>query len=121
MIKRRPLTARRVSDIQIERLTFTWAPPNESADPPTGLAPVTEIAQLRTALAHRDTIGMAKGMLMKRQDVDADAAFAILRRISQHSNTKLVTVAADLVDRHSATRTIRADAGRVAGSPLRGT
>ena len=64
-------------------------------------------------------------MLMKRHDVDADAAFVILRRTSQHSNTKLVTVAADLVDRHSATRTIRADAGRATmrfePSPLRGT
>ena len=76
--------------MQIERLTFTWTPLDESADPPSGLDPATEIAQLRTALAHRDTIGMAKGLLMGRYDVDADAAFAILRRTSQHSNTKLV-------------------------------
>ena len=55
------------------------------------------------ALAHRDTIGMAKGLLMERYDVDADAAFAILRRTSQRSNTKLAKVAAELVDRHSAT------------------
>jgi ANTAR domain len=122
------LSARRAPDTQIERLTFTWTSLDGAADPPTGLDPATEIAQLRTALAHRDTIGMAKGMLMKRHDVDANAAFAILCRISQHSNTKLATVAADLVDRHSATRTIR-EAGPVVGrpaarsepSPLRGT
>ena len=40
---------------------------------------------------------------MERYDVDADAAFAILRRTSQRSNTKLAKVAAELVDRHSAT------------------
>lgn len=96
--------------MQIERLTFTWTPLDESADPPTGLDPATEIAQLRTelaqlrtALAHRDTIGMAKGLVMERYDVDADAAFAILCRTSQCSNTKLLKVAAELVDRHSAT------------------
>ena len=46
---------------------------------------------------------MAKGVLMERYDADADAAFAILRQTSQRSNTKLVKVAAKLVDRHSAT------------------
>ena len=67
-------------------------------------------------------------MPMKRHDVDADAAFAILHRISQHSNTKLVAVAANLVDRHSATTNhqSRGGAGRGAAvrsepSPLRGT
>ena len=44
-----------------------------------------------------------QGLLMERYDVDADAAFAILRRTSQRSNTKLMKVAAELVDRHSAT------------------
>ena len=33
--------------------------------------------------------------------IDADAAFAILRRISQNSNTRLVTVAANLIERHA--------------------
>ena len=79
--------------MQIERLTFTWTPLDELADPPTGLDPATEIAQLRTAVEHRDIIGMAKGLLMERYDVDADAAFAILRRASQRSNTKLVKMA----------------------------
>ena len=44
---------------------------------------------------------MAKGLLMERFGVDADAAFVILRSISQHSNTKLSTLCADLVHRHS--------------------
>ena len=59
------MTARRASDMQIERLTFTWTPLDELADPPTGLDPATEIAQLRTPLEHRDILGMAKGMLME--------------------------------------------------------
>ena len=113
------MTARRASDMQIERLTFTWTPLDESADPPTGLDPpiglhpATEIAQLRTAVEHRDTIGMAKGLLMDRYDVYADAAFAILRRTSQRSNTKLIKVATELVERHSATASIQSRGGAV--------
>ena len=107
--------------MQIERLTFTWTPLDELADPPTGwtrrgLDPATEIAQLRTAVEHRDTIGMAKGVLMERYDVDADAAFAILRRASQRSNTKLVKVATELVDRHSATASNQSRGGAAARS-----
>ena len=77
------MTARRASDRQIERLTFAWTPLDESADPPTGVDPATEIAQLRYGLARRDTIGMAKGLLMEHYGVDADTAFAILRGASQ--------------------------------------
>ena len=107
------MTARRASDMQIERLTFTWTPLDELADLPTGLDPATEIAQLRTAVEHRDIIGMAKGLMMERYDVDADAAFAILRRASQRSNTKLVKVAAEMVDRHSATASNQSRGGAV--------
>jgi hypothetical protein len=51
----------------------------------------------RAALASRDTIGQAKGILMERCHVDAGGAFAMLRRLSQDSNTKLVQVAEKLV------------------------
>ena len=64
-------------------------------------------------MEHRDTIGMAKGVLMERYDVDAGAAFAILRRASQRSNTKLVKVATELVDRHSATASNQSRGGAV--------
>jgi hypothetical protein len=87
--------------MQIERLAQVWTPLDESADPPPAPDAATEIAQLRAALAHRDTIGMAKGLLMAHFGVDADAAFAILRSISQHSNTKLSTVCAEVVHGHS--------------------
>ena len=53
--------------------------------------------QLRAALVHRTDIGMAMGLLMERFSVDQDAAFAMLRRISQHENRKLHDIAAELV------------------------
>jgi hypothetical protein len=53
--------------------------------------------QFRRALASRDTIGQAKGMIMERYGVDAVQAFEVLRKLSQDSNVALVQVAADLV------------------------
>ncbi|GAC67549.1 GAF and ANTAR domain-containing protein [Gordonia soli] len=52
----------------------------------------------RSALASRDIIGQAKGMIMERFSIDSVAAFELLRRLSQESNTPLVSVAANLVD-----------------------
>ena len=49
--------------------------------------------QFHSALANRDVIGQAKGMLMERFDIDAVAAFDLLKQLSQESNTKLVEVA----------------------------
>ena len=53
--------------------------------------------QFRSALASRDVIGQAKGILMERFDVDAVRAFELLRKISQDSNTRLVAVAERLI------------------------
>ncbi|MFW0797594.1 GAF and ANTAR domain-containing protein [Gordonia sp. CPCC 205515] len=63
----------------------------------TAFATVREREQLRSALTSRDIIGQAKGMLMERYGIDADAAFALLARLSQETNTKLVAVAEQLV------------------------
>ncbi len=49
--------------------------------------------QFDQALASRDVIGQAKGVVMQEYGVTADAAFEMLRRISQDSNTKLVDLA----------------------------
>jgi hypothetical protein len=49
--------------------------------------------ELKSALATRDRIGQAKGIVMERFGVDDVAAFDMLRRLSQESNTPLVTVA----------------------------
>ena len=54
-------------------------------------------AQLRDALTSRAVIDQAKGILMARQGLDADGAFAELARISQHANVKLRDVARQLV------------------------
>jgi hypothetical protein len=60
-----------------------------------------ELAQLRQALNSRDVIGQAKGILMERRGINADAAFDALRRASQSMNVKLAQVAQTLVDRRS--------------------
>ncbi|HWD52606.1 MAG TPA: sigma-70 family RNA polymerase sigma factor [Acidimicrobiales bacterium] len=53
---------------------------------------------LNQALATREIIGQAQGILMERERITADQAFDILRRASQHLNVKLREVAQDLVD-----------------------
>jgi hypothetical protein len=53
---------------------------------------------LRKALATRELVGQAQGILMEREHITAEQAFDILRRASQHLNLKLREVAQDLVD-----------------------
>jgi len=61
--------------------------------------------QFKNALASRDMIGQAKGMIMERYGVDAVQAFELLRKLSQDSNVPLIKVATDLVaDGQSASR-----------------
>ena len=43
------------------------------------------------------TVAKATGILMERFDIDADRAFAVLRRVSQDSSRKLREVARELV------------------------
>ncbi|MBX7447979.1 GAF and ANTAR domain-containing protein [Mycolicibacterium sp. 3033] len=54
--------------------------------------------QLQSALSTRDRIGQAKGIIMERYNVDDVAAFDMLRRLSQDSNTKLTDVAQRVID-----------------------
>lgn len=54
--------------------------------------------QFATALASRDLIGQAKGILMNHYKIDADRAFAMLRDLSQTGNTPLRIVAQRIVD-----------------------
>lgn len=62
------------------------------------LAEAQRTDQLRAALDNRDLIGQAKGILMHRDGITAEAAFARLSRASQHTNTKLVDVARQLAE-----------------------
>lgn len=61
------------------------------------------VTQVRTqrdlsrAVQSRGQIGQAQGMLMHRHGLTADSAFAVLRRLSQHHNTKLAALAEAIV------------------------
>ncbi len=50
------------------------------------------------AIDARNLVGQAQGMLMERFGIDADQAFAVLRRYSQDNNLKLHVVAQRLID-----------------------
>lgn len=53
--------------------------------------------QFRSALASRDVIGQAKGMLMERFSVDATDAFSLLKRLSQERNIPLAQLAEHVI------------------------
>jgi GAF domain-containing protein len=53
---------------------------------------------LARAVDARKLVGQAMGILMERYDVNGDQAFAILKRYSQDTNTKLRDVAQQLID-----------------------
>lgn len=57
-----------------------------------------EIAQLHDKLASQPVIEQAKGMLMQTFGMDADAAFDILRVMSQNCNVKLRALAHLIVE-----------------------
>ena len=68
---------------------------------------------LRIAVAHREVIGEAKGILMAQQNCTRAQSFDILRRVSQRENRKLRSVAEDLVER------VESRAGPRSGHPIR--
>lgn len=57
-----------------------------------------KLDDLHGALASRQVIGRAEGILMQRELVTAEQAFDLLRRASQNLNTKLRAVAQQVVD-----------------------
>lgn len=58
-----------------------------------------KIGQLEEGLMTRQLIGQAVGLVMAAEHVDADAAFAMLVRISQNTNVKLRALAESLIDK----------------------
>jgi GAF domain-containing protein len=62
------------------------------------LAEAQRADQMHDALANRDVIGQAKGILMERHGVTADAAFSVLSRVSQAENRKLAEIARRFVE-----------------------
>lgn len=65
-----------------------------------GLAGAAAEEQFLAALASRDVIGQAKGILMQRDGLTALQAFATLTQASQQTNIKLADVARWLVNEH---------------------
>ncbi len=64
------------------------------------LVSATELnEQLRHAVASREIIGEAKGIIMERESCTRDEAFEVLRRASQRENRKLRDLAEELVVR----------------------
>lgn len=59
---------------------------------------IKRLENLHGALASRQIIGRAEGILMQREMITGDQAFNLLRQASQHLNTKLREVAQHVVD-----------------------
>ncbi|MCF6377870.1 ANTAR domain-containing protein [Nocardioides KLBMP 9356] len=64
-----------------------------------------EIAQLQQAVQAQRAIGMAVGLVSARYGCSTEQAWRTILRVSQHSNTKVRTVARTLVAVHDATAT----------------
>ena len=60
------------------------------------LAAAQQLENVRSALASRDVIGQAKGILMERFKISAGEAFLLLAKASQSTNRKLHAVATEL-------------------------
>nr|WP_246195561.1 GAF and ANTAR domain-containing protein [Halopolyspora algeriensis] len=79
---------RNAFDARTERLG--WVLASHAA---VALASARTDEQLRTAIATREEIGKALGILMERYRLSDDQAFAVLKRVSQDNNRKLHAVA----------------------------
>jgi hypothetical protein len=62
------------------------------------LAGAEHEANLHAGMVNRDVIGQAKGVLMERHKLTSDQAFAVLARVSQEMNRRLVDVARQVTD-----------------------
>ncbi|MEU6682211.1 ANTAR domain-containing protein [Streptomyces sp. NPDC046832] len=97
----------RVLDLTGTRKLFTGPRPAEAAAPPapSGTTPPredgqdlrAEVTQLRRAMQTRPTIDLARGILMASFGLTPEAAWSVLVRTSQNTNTKLHDLARDLV------------------------
>ncbi len=64
----------------------------------TALEYAAQIDGLREAMAGRQVVGQAIGIVMERFDLTEERAFALLARLSSHRNVKLRVLAQELVD-----------------------
>ncbi len=68
-----------------------------AAQAAVALAAARNSDELRSAVASRDIIGQAKGIIMESQKVTSAEAFILLTKLSQTTNTPLYEVARQLV------------------------
>jgi hypothetical protein len=66
-----------------------------------GIGAAEREEQLRTALSSRDVIGQAKGLIMARQGLSAEAAFALMVKQARDTNTRIHDLAVGVVSRHA--------------------
>ena len=59
-----------------------------------------EIAQLRVALARRQLIGVATGLLAQRFGISPDRAWSLMVSLSQNGHVKVREIAQAVVDAH---------------------
>lgn len=57
-----------------------------------------EIKQLHEAVESRTTIGQAEGILMERLGIDACQALEYLKRVSSHTNRKVIDIATEIAE-----------------------
>jgi anti-anti-sigma factor len=102
------IAVERLLDLTGTRELFADPGPPPDAVPPAGAGPAAqgedgedlraEVAQLRRAMQTRPTIDLARGILMASFGLSPEAAWSVLVRTSQNTNTKLHHLARDLVD-----------------------
>jgi hypothetical protein len=59
-----------------------------------------EVAQLRDALARRQQIGVATGLLAQRFGISPDRAWSLMVRLSQNGHVKVREIAQAVIDAH---------------------
>ena len=69
-----------------------------STDPGRAAQLEFEVEHLQKALATRDAIGQAKGILMERFRITADEAFRLLVEASQRWNVRVADLSVQLAD-----------------------
>jgi AmiR/NasT family two-component response regulator len=57
-----------------------------------------EIEQLHHAVENRTIIGQAEGILMERLGIDACQALEYLKRVSSHTNRKVIDIASEIAE-----------------------
>ncbi|MFD9934237.1 ANTAR domain-containing protein [Streptomyces massasporeus] len=101
------IAVERLLDLTGTRELFADSGRSESAPPPAAPAAEppeedgqdlrAEVTQLRRAMQTRPTIDLARGILMASFSLSPEAAWSVLVRTSQNTNTKLHHLAQDLV------------------------